>query len=69
MYFKENWQSMTEKDLPIGRVDIFQTGPNFFLKEKVSKKNFKRASVVGGGRSALGRRRRLVLDGRLTSYD
>jgi len=28
MYFKENPQSMVEKFPPVGRVDIFQTGPN-----------------------------------------
>ncbi len=28
MYFKENPQSMVEKDPPIGGAAIFQTGPN-----------------------------------------
>ena len=28
MYFEENWQSMAEKEPPIGRVDNFQTSPN-----------------------------------------
>lgn len=27
MYFKENWQSMAEKEPPFGHVDIFQTSP------------------------------------------
>ena len=25
MYFKKNWGSMAEKDLSLGRIDIFQT--------------------------------------------
>jgi hypothetical protein len=29
MYFKENWQSMAEKEPPFGHVDIFQTSPKF----------------------------------------
>jgi hypothetical protein len=28
MHFKENWQSMAEKEPPFGHVDIFQTSPN-----------------------------------------
>jgi len=28
MYFKENWQSMVEKEPAFGHVDIFQTSPN-----------------------------------------
>ena len=28
MYFKENWQSMAEKEPAFGHVDIFQTSPN-----------------------------------------
>ncbi|WP_161845391.1 hypothetical protein [Pseudoflavonifractor sp. 524-17] len=31
MYFKENRQSMAEKELPFGRVDNFQTGPSLSL--------------------------------------
>ncbi|MCI9156290.1 MAG: hypothetical protein HFF44_05015 [Lawsonibacter sp.] len=27
MYFKENWQSMAEKEPTFGHVDIFQTSP------------------------------------------
>ncbi len=27
MYFKENWQSMAEKEPVFGHVDIFQTSP------------------------------------------
>jgi hypothetical protein len=29
MYFKENWQSMAEKEPPFGHVDIFQTSPRY----------------------------------------
>ena len=28
MYCWKNWQSMAEKEPPLGRVDNFQTGPN-----------------------------------------
>ena len=28
MYFKENWQSMAEKEPPFGHVDIFKTSPS-----------------------------------------
>ena len=28
MYFKENWQSMVEKEPAFGHVDLFQTSPN-----------------------------------------
>ncbi len=27
MYFKENWQSMAEKEPALGHVDMFQTSP------------------------------------------
>ncbi len=28
MYFKENWQSMAEKEPAFGHVDMFQTSPS-----------------------------------------
>ena len=28
MYFKENWQSMAEKEPALGHVTMFQTSPN-----------------------------------------
>ncbi len=37
MYFKENWQSMAEKEPPFGHVDIFQTGPKPFDQRRAEK--------------------------------
>ena len=33
MYFKKNWGSMAEKGPPLGRIDMFQTSPNFPVLE------------------------------------
>ena len=33
MYFKKNWGSMAEKRPPLGRIDIFQTSPNQYVRE------------------------------------
>ena len=33
MYFKKNWGSMAEKGPPLGRIDIFQTSPNQYVRE------------------------------------
>ncbi len=37
MYFKENWQSMAEKEPAFGHVDIFQTSPNIYWRKEAAQ--------------------------------